>query len=82
MRVIIQPMILAKVVTIDGLCDVGTLVKNSQLVDLSQGTTLIIWDEVPVQHKHCFDAVHRTLHESAIEQNMKIRKSTMGWRPK
>ncbi|CCE29075.1 uncharacterized protein CPUR_02766 [Claviceps purpurea 20.1] len=25
------------------------------------GAALIIWDEVPMQHKHCFEAVHRFL---------------------
>ena len=35
--------------------------KNSQLADLLRNTALIIWDEVPMQHKFCFEAVHRTL---------------------
>lgn len=35
--------------------------KNTQLADLLRQTALIIWDEVPMQHKHCFEAVHRTL---------------------
>jgi ATP-dependent DNA helicase PIF1 len=35
--------------------------KNSELADLLRGTALIIWDEVPMQHKRCFEAVHRML---------------------
>lgn len=35
--------------------------RNTQLYDLIKRTALIIWDEVPMQHKHCFIAVHRTL---------------------
>lgn len=35
--------------------------KQSQLAHLIRQTKLIIWDEVPMQHKFCFTAVHRTL---------------------
>jgi len=35
--------------------------KQSQLADLIRQTKLIIWDEVPMQHKVCFTAVHRSL---------------------
>jgi PIF1-like helicase/Helitron helicase-like domain at N-terminus/Helicase len=35
--------------------------KQSQLAELLRNTRLIIWDEVPMQHKHCFTAVHRSL---------------------
>ena len=37
------------------------LPKNSQLANLLRETALIIWDEVPMQHKFCFEAVHRML---------------------
>ena len=37
--------------------------KNTQLADLLRNTALIIWDEVPMQHKYCFEAVHRTLQD-------------------
>lgn len=36
---------------------------NSQLADLIRSTSLIIWDEVPMQHKYCFEAVNRTLND-------------------
>jgi PIF1-like helicase len=35
--------------------------KGSQLAALIEKTDLIIWDEVPMQHKYCFDAVSTTL---------------------
>ena len=37
--------------------------KQSELAGLIQKTALIIWDEVPIQHKHCFEAVDRTLQD-------------------
>lgn len=35
--------------------------KNSHLAELLRRTSLIIWDEVPMQHRYCFEAVHRML---------------------
>ena len=37
--------------------------KNTQLARLLQQTKLIIWDEVPMQHRFCFEAVDRTLRD-------------------
>lgn len=34
--------------------------KDSMVAELIKKTTLIIWDEVPMQHRHCFEAVDRT----------------------
>ena len=42
------------------LCSIS---KTSDLSRLLQRTSLIIWDEVPMQHKHCFEAVDRTLRD-------------------
>ena len=36
---------------------------NSQLAELIKSSALIIWDEVPMQHKYCFEAVNRTLND-------------------
>jgi len=33
--------------------------KNSKLAALLRSVDLIIWDEVPMQHKYCFEVVHR-----------------------
>ena len=35
--------------------------RNSPVADLIRQTALIIWDEVPMQHKHCFTAVNFSL---------------------
>jgi len=42
------------------MCRIG---KNTQLADLLGQTSLIIWDEVPMQHRYCFEAVSRTLND-------------------
>lgn len=34
---------------------------GSQAAELIRSASLIIWDEVPMQNKHCFEAVHRSL---------------------
>ena len=36
---------------------------KTQLGELLTKTDLIIWDEVPMQHKYCFEAVSRTLND-------------------
>jgi hypothetical protein len=42
-------------------CSTCSIRKDSDLAGLIQRAKLIIWDEVPMQHKYCFEAVHRTL---------------------
>ncbi|XP_028070921.1 uncharacterized protein LOC114273362 [Camellia sinensis] len=37
--------------------------KQSLQAELFRETKLIIWDEVPMQHKHCVEAVDRTLRD-------------------
>ena len=36
---------------------------QSVLGELIKNTNLIIWDEVPMQHKHCFETVDRTFRD-------------------
>jgi hypothetical protein len=36
---------------------------QSDLARLLKMTTMIIWDEAPAQHRHCFEAVNRTLQD-------------------
>jgi len=38
--------------------------------DLLRQTSLIIWDEVSMQHKHCFEAVHRMLTDVRGDESM------------
>ena len=42
----------------ESTCNVS---KNSNLAELLRRTSLLIWDEVPMQHRYCFEAVHRML---------------------
>nr|GEU66947.1 DNA helicase [Tanacetum cinerariifolium] len=37
--------------------------KNSQLTDLLRRTNLIIWDEAPMNDRHCFEALDRCLRD-------------------
>ena len=36
---------------------------NSQLAELLKRTKLIIWDEAPMTHNHCFEALNRSLRD-------------------
>jgi hypothetical protein len=40
-----------------------TIKKGSDLHRTLQSTGVIIWDEVPMQHKHCIEALDRTLRD-------------------
>jgi len=42
---------------------VCNITRNSYLGDLILRTSLSIWDEVPMQHKACFEAVNRTFND-------------------
>ncbi|XP_031091042.1 uncharacterized protein LOC115996037 [Ipomoea triloba] len=37
--------------------------QGSQLADLIVAAKLIIWDEAPMMHKHCFEALDRTMRD-------------------
>lgn len=51
----------------DSVCEIK---HNTQLYGLVRRTVFIIWDEVPMQHKHCFIAVHRTLTDLLDNENL------------
>ncbi|XP_019181931.1 PREDICTED: uncharacterized protein LOC109177050 [Ipomoea nil] len=44
----------------DSTCNIK---QGSQLVDLLIQTSLIIWDEAPMMHKYCFEALDRTMRD-------------------
>ncbi|XP_074306572.1 uncharacterized protein LOC141641825 [Silene latifolia] len=44
----------------DSTCNVR---QNSQLAELLRQTSLIIWDEAPMDHRHAFEALDRTLRD-------------------
>lgn len=52
----------------DSMCAIK---KNTHLAELIQQSSLIIWDEAPVNHKHCFETFDRTLRDimSSINQD-------------
>ncbi|TVU44908.1 hypothetical protein EJB05_04371 [Eragrostis curvula] len=43
--------------------------KHTHLSGLIEQTSLIIWDEAPVNHKHCFEALDRTLRDIMSSAN-------------
>ena len=44
----------------ESICDISA---GSELAKLMRITKLIVWDEAPAQHRHCFEAVDRTLKD-------------------
>ncbi|CEG66756.1 hypothetical protein RMATCC62417_03280 [Rhizopus microsporus] len=44
-------------------CSTCNIRKDSDLVGLMQRAKLMIWDEVPMQHKYCFEAARRTFQD-------------------
>ncbi|XP_019195804.1 PREDICTED: uncharacterized protein LOC109189646 [Ipomoea nil] len=44
----------------DSTCNIK---QGSDLAELLIKTSLIIWDEAPMMHKHCFDALDRTMQD-------------------
>jgi ATP-dependent DNA helicase PIF1 len=46
-------------------CEIGTKDPAAQLIRRAK---LIIWDEAPMMHRHCFEAVHRTLKDIMHEK--------------
>jgi ATP-dependent DNA helicase PIF1 len=44
----------------ESICSISA---QSDLAKLLQMATLIVWDEAPAQHRHCFEAVDRTLKD-------------------
>lgn len=46
------------------------LSKNSELADLLREVTLFIWDEVPMQHRYCFQAVNKLLKDMRSDERL------------
>ncbi|XP_058784536.1 uncharacterized protein LOC131659346 [Vicia villosa] len=44
-------------------CSTCEITPKSDLADLIAKAKMIIWDEAPMMHKHCFEAVDRTLRD-------------------
>ncbi|KAF7807998.1 putative PIF1 DNA helicase/replication protein A1-like protein [Senna tora] len=54
------------------------IVQGSDLVELMVHTKLIIWDEAPMAHRHCFEALDRTLRDIMHSQNAALAKHPFG----
>ena len=52
--------------------------KNTHLSELIQQTSLIIWDEAPVNHRHCFEALDRTLRDILSDINPNAQDTQFG----
>jgi|SRR5579859_7338254 len=44
----------------ESICPISA---QSDLAALLRRTSLIVWDEAPAQHRHCFEAIDRTLKD-------------------
>jgi hypothetical protein len=49
----------------DSVCAIK---KNTQLAELIKHITLMLWDEAPVNHRHCFEALDHTLRDIMKQQ--------------
>lgn len=52
--------------------------KNTHLAHLIQQTSLIIWDEAPVNHRHCFEALDRTLRDIQASKDSVLATKQFG----
>ncbi|KAF7835684.1 uncharacterized protein G2W53_010543 [Senna tora] len=56
----------------------STFTGGSDLAELMVHTKLIIWDEAPVTHRHCFGVLDRTLRDIMKSQNPELSQHTFG----
>ncbi|KAF7826887.1 putative PIF1 DNA helicase/replication protein A1-like protein [Senna tora] len=54
------------------------IVQGSDLAELMVHTKLIFWDEAPMTHCHCFEALHRTLRDIMHSQDAALAKHPFG----
>jgi hypothetical protein len=52
--------------------------KHTHLSELIVQTSLIIWDEAPVNHKYCFEALDRNLRDILTETNPDAQNACFG----
>ncbi|XP_022023953.1 uncharacterized protein LOC110924229 [Helianthus annuus] len=51
---------------------------NTELGDLIKRATLIIWDEAPMTHKHCFEALDRTMRDISHSSQPNMQSKPFG----
>jgi Cdc6-like AAA superfamily ATPase len=49
-----------------GTCSIK---RGTMLAELIKVSALIIWDEAPMTHRHCFEALDRTLRDNFLKRN-------------
>ncbi|KAF7808074.1 ATP-dependent DNA helicase PIF1-like [Senna tora] len=54
------------------------IVQGSNLAELMVHTKLIIWDEAPMAHRHCFEALDCTLRDIMKSQNPELSRHPFG----
>ncbi|XP_019157027.1 PREDICTED: uncharacterized protein LOC109153628 [Ipomoea nil] len=59
----------------DSTCNIK---QGSHLAELIVRSKLIIWDEAPMMHKHCFEALDRTMRDLLQFQNPNSADQTFG----
>ncbi|XP_022032635.1 uncharacterized protein LOC110933737 [Helianthus annuus] len=59
----------------DSICSIEP---NSELGGLIKQTKMIIWDEAPMTHKHCFEALDRTMRDIARSSNPSLQNKPFG----
>jgi len=52
--------------------------KNTHLAELIQQTSLIVWDEAPVNHKYLFEALDRSLRDILSENRPNAQDKQFG----
>jgi hypothetical protein len=50
------------------LSEICSVKRGTMLADLIKVSALIIWDEAPMTHRHCFEALDRTLRDLLSEE--------------
>ena len=55
-----------------------TIKKNTKLSELIEQTALIIWDEAPVNHRHCFEALDLTLRDIMSSRDQALANKQFG----
>ncbi|XP_021991125.1 ATP-dependent DNA helicase pif1-like [Helianthus annuus] len=51
---------------------------HSELGGLIKETKMIIWDEAPMTHKHCFEALDRTMRDIVRSNNSSLQSKAFG----
>ncbi|WOK94315.1 hypothetical protein Cni_G03017 [Canna indica] len=52
--------------------------QKTQLAELIQTMALIVWDEAPMNHRHCFEALNRTLQDLMSSKDSSAKDKLFG----